>query len=294
MLLLLYLPGRILFVQVEGNHRVPTQMIIEYAGKCGIAFGAARGEVRSEKIKTALLAEIPELQWIGVNTYGCLAVISVSERSLTESANTPSTIGHIISMEDGIINSLTVTKGTPLCSPGQAVVKGQILVSGYTDCGLTLKAGAASAEVVAITKRSVTAKIPNNKIVRKQIIGTQTDYSIQIGKNVVELTSKTGIPEGRCAKIYEIDSLVLPGGFQLPVKLVREKTVSYSLEKTNDTMPENEIRFLAEKYIRKQMLLGRILSENYFNVATGDCYEMNALYICEEMIGKFRKEEILK
>jgi hypothetical protein len=173
-------------------------------------------------------------------------------------------------------------------------VKGQILVSGYTDCGLTLKAGAASAEVVAITKRSVTAKIPNNKIVRKQIIGTQTDYSIQIGKNVVELTSKTGIPEGRCAKIYEIDSLVLPGGFQLPVKLVREKTVSYSLEKTNDTMPENEIRFLAEKYIRKQMLMGRILSENYFNVATGDCYEMNALYICEEMIGKFRKEEILK
>ena len=74
------LPSRVLFVEVEGNSRVESRAILEQAAQCGIGFWASRWEVRSEKTKNALLEALPELQWAGVNTRGCVAVISVRER----------------------------------------------------------------------------------------------------------------------------------------------------------------------------------------------------------------------
>ena len=55
----LYLPGRVLFVRVEGNERIPAGRILEAAEECGICFGASRREVRSERLKNALLQELP-------------------------------------------------------------------------------------------------------------------------------------------------------------------------------------------------------------------------------------------
>ena len=58
-LLSLFLPTRILFVKVEGNHAVSAQSILDTAQPHGIFFGAQRAKVRSEAIKNALLSEIP-------------------------------------------------------------------------------------------------------------------------------------------------------------------------------------------------------------------------------------------
>lgn len=44
-------------------------------------------------MKNALLSAIPELQWAGVNTYGCRAVISVRERTLPERKPEPENRG---------------------------------------------------------------------------------------------------------------------------------------------------------------------------------------------------------
>ena len=77
----LFLPTRVLFVRVEGNDRIPTNKIISAAEESGIHFGTSRRYVRSEKVKNSLLDKIPQLQWAGVNTNGCTAVISVRERS---------------------------------------------------------------------------------------------------------------------------------------------------------------------------------------------------------------------
>ena len=152
--LTVFLPTRVLFLKVEGSVNVPRNRILEQARNCGIQFGASRREVRSEKTKNALLSAIPELQWVGVNTTGCVAVISVREK--WENDNTDQEkkgISGIVALRDGIITSCIVTKGTGLVSPGQAVRKGQLMVSGYTDCGLFLQAVNAEAEIYAQTKR---------------------------------------------------------------------------------------------------------------------------------------------
>ena len=80
--LVFWVPTRVLFITVEGNEEIPSRHIIEQADLCGISFGASRRNVRSEKMKNSLLAAIPSLQWAGINTNGCTAIISVRERKI--------------------------------------------------------------------------------------------------------------------------------------------------------------------------------------------------------------------
>ena len=61
--LTLFLPTRVLFIQVTGNRSLPENKILEAAEVCGIYFGADRSRVRSERVKNALLSRMPELKW---------------------------------------------------------------------------------------------------------------------------------------------------------------------------------------------------------------------------------------
>ena len=74
----LFLPTRILVIEVEGNQRIPSRKILEAAENTGIKLFASCAQVRSEKMKNELLCAIPELQWAGINTQGSKAVISVN------------------------------------------------------------------------------------------------------------------------------------------------------------------------------------------------------------------------
>ena len=112
-----YLPSRVLFVAVEGNRLVPDRQILTAAEACGIRFGASRKQVRSEKVKNALLAAVPQLQWAGVNTSGCVATISVRERIPAEKPAEERMVSSLIAERDGYILSATATKGTSYVQP---------------------------------------------------------------------------------------------------------------------------------------------------------------------------------
>ena len=76
------LPRYALIFRVSGNETIPDRQILEAAESAGIYFGASRKQIRSEQVKNQLLEKLPQLQWVGVNTSGCVATISVKERSV--------------------------------------------------------------------------------------------------------------------------------------------------------------------------------------------------------------------
>ena len=75
-----WLPSRVLFIEIQGNDTLSAQSILEEAKDCGIIMGASRRFVRSQQVKNTLLDKLPQLQWAGVETIGCVAVITVRER----------------------------------------------------------------------------------------------------------------------------------------------------------------------------------------------------------------------
>ena len=282
------LPGRVWFISVEGNTAVPERLILERAAECGIYFGARAGDVRSEQVKNKLLFEIPELRWAGVNTSGCSAVITVAERSDEEvtAADVP---GDLVARMDALVTGVTLHQGTAQIKPGDAVEKGQLLISGLTDLGICTRSDRAKGEVWGLTRREIRVVLPQQTVGRKENGGVVRKFSLRIGKKSVNFLNDSGILHGTCVKMRTVNYLTLPGGFRLPVALV---TDTYYLCETG-TILRGETDWLAgtaRRTVLEQLRGGSILKEAF----TQEGAELTAVLECREQIGEFRPGDYME
>ena len=289
----LWVPSRIFFIRVEGNVRVPTTQIVEQATECGLSFGACRRDIRSQHVKNGLLEAIDSLQWVGVNTKGCLAVITVREREASPQESDNYTVGSVVAQRDGVIAELTVLRGTAQCQPGQAVKAGQVLISGYTDCGICIRGTQAAGDVYAYTNRVFTAIAPTDCSQTRQITATERKYSLIIGKKRINFTNSSGNLGTTCAKIYSENYVTLPGGFQLPIALVTETYLYAETESTDGPEPQEQLAQFSQQYLLAGMQAGQVLQKNEVFTKLDGLYRLDGVYSCREMIGLFLPEENL-
>lgn len=287
--LALYLPSRVLFIQVEGNNLIPAKLVMEQAQKYGVTFGANRREIRSERVKNGLLGAIPQLQWVGVTTEGCVAKIHVRERSEPEQPQQNFAVTSIVASRDGVIKSFTAHRGSALCKVGQAVAKGQVLISGYTDCGLSIRADQAEGEIMAQTNRQISAVTPDFQLTKGSIIRSEKKFSLIIGKNRINFYKDSGILDTTCVKMYSENYMTLPGSFYLPVILLTEEWIYYDLTESETVDAETVLLDFADRYLASQMIAGQILHRS--EAVDGNVLEGE--YACLEMIGQVRYEESL-
>ena len=290
----LVLPTRILFFEVSGNENIPAKQILAAAEHCGISFAASRSQVRSEKVKNELLSMLPQLQWAGINTSGCRAVISVRERTEQEPHREDAIVSDLISEQDGYVLSATVISGTAMVQPGDIITKGQILVSGYTDCGLYIQATRACGEILAQTNRDLTAVIPATYLVPGPITETKYVYSLLVGKKRINLWKDSRIFDAVCGRMYEEYFVTLPGGFQLPLALCIDRYDFYALQDVTKREAEvlQELLRFSDAYLVRRMTAGRILQKKQQLIHSEGVYILDSHYTCTEIIGKERREKI--
>ena len=281
--LTVYLPGRILFLRVEGNGRIPARLILERAAECGVCFGASMEELRSEQVKNHLLWSIPELRWAGVNTTGSVATITVAVRQQVEEAG-QKLPGDVVAVTDAVVTEIFPQTGSSLVTVGQAVREGQILISGSTDLGITTRADRAQGEVYGLTRRTVEAVLPEKTVQRQETGQVVRKYSLLIGKKYVNFSNDSGILYRTCVKMRTVKYLTLPGGFQLPVALVTDTYQRCETEEIFREMDQQALEDQARRYVRQQMRSGTILRED--SQFTESILTVN--YECREMIGAFR------
>lgn len=287
LLLSFWIPGRILFFRVEGTERLSERVVLEKAAECGLSFGVSRSAVRSEQIKNRLLQALPELSWVGVNTQGCVATVTVKERQIpVEVTQLPP--GNLVAAEDGIITSVTVIKGTPLCQVGDGVREGDILISGYTDLGLCTHVEPAQGEIYAMTRREITAVLPARTGLRSQNGELSRKIALLIGKYRINFYSDSGILHTGCGKMTQIRYLRLPGGWTLPLALVVEEYTGAAVSGTD--RPEDEAREALERaslaQVQDRMIAGEILRSERKLESDGAVYRLISLCECHEMIGR--------
>ena len=294
LVLTVFLPTRVLFIRVEGNRQMSQQQILEAAESCGIRFGASRRAVRSERVKNALLAALPQLQWAGVNTSGCVAVISVREGNEPKAPEKTGLVTSIAAVRDGYILSGTVTRGQGLFQLGQTVKKGEILISGYTDCGLCIRAGRAEGEVFAQTEREIELVTPSSSHVRTEMVDARRCYSLIFRKKRINLWKDSGISPGSCGRMYKEYYITLPGGFRLPFALCIEEIIEYRTEERNTSLRElqSAMSAYAQHYVTRQMIAGSIVEGEELADTQCGVYSLTGKYVCTEMIGREVAEQI--
>ena len=289
----LLLPTRVLFVQVEGNQRVPKNRILEAAEASGIHFGTSRRKVRSEQTKNTLLSQVDALQWAGVNTSGCVATVSVRERDVIAEAVPGSGISNIVAVRDGYIVSCTGTQGNVLVQPGQSVYKGQVLISGYADLGLCIQAVQAEGEIMALTERQLDAVCPAEYLARDMEQDAKRKISILLGKKRINLWKGSGISGASCGRMYKEYYITLPGGFRLPFALCIDRYTDCDLTIAKQEQPAAQAQLMAfaSGYLSEKMIAGNIMNavQQVRNTDSGYC--LHGRYACLEMIGKERREQ---
>lgn len=291
-----YLPSRVLFLSVDGNNTISQNQILDVAETCGLRFGVSARKVRSELLKNELLERLPALQWAGVNVNGCSVVISVREKTAAEQAEKNSKqVSSIVASRDGIIQNCTVYQGNPLCTVGQAVNAGQTLVSGYLDYGIVRKATQADAEIRALTFRTLELVAPAETLTRGDISKRRTTYSLKIGKKVIKLSKDSGNLDATCAKIYSQKYMTLPGGFRLPLSVMKLQEISYNSDKPMSTSagPDGWLESYARNYLQGAMIAGEIISEQVQTEQQPGVDSLYGRYACIEMIGQVRYEETI-
>ena len=176
------------------------------------------------------------------------------------------------------------------------VRSGDVLVSGYTDCGISVRAERAKGEVFALTVRPIHVATPLNFLSKGDQQREIKKFSLVIGKKHIFFSKDSGISYATCDKIRREYTLTLPGGFRLPLALsVETLIIRDPQEVSTQGILAGELSMnTAKKYLQDIMISGSILDSDVFEEVSERLYQLRGNILCSEMIARERNEEIME
>ena len=240
-------------VDISGGDAELQYKVREQLSFNGLKPGAYSYGINYRELKNDVLLNFPEIANFTVNVSGMHAVVELQLKTPIPEIIDYSTPSNIISDRDGIITSVTVTSGTPEVSPGDAVVRGQLLAGGY----MTGRTGVvveyrAVADIRARTWDELKIVMPDTTQKKIHTGYERHKYSIIFGKKRLNLYFGTSNSAPLCDKIIKRVQLTLPFGLKLPLylekRIVNEyEEESYSLD--TDKAEEYLTRY-ADRYVQ--------------------------------------------
>ena len=151
-------------VQVSGNVELTDGEVIEALRVCGFGVGSYLPSLRVREIENRVLMESERIGWLSINTEGTVARVQIIEHISGESGEGTSSSknpANLVSVADGQIEYLELYRGNAVVTVGQAVKKGELLVSGLYDSQTgSFRYTRAAGRVMARTERVLTVEIP--------------------------------------------------------------------------------------------------------------------------------------
>lgn len=285
--LVFWLQGHIWFITVRGNVTVPTEEILWTLEENGVGFWTKTEELDMNVLRNAVIDDLPSLSWITVNTEGGHAAVEVRERAEKPVLYRDASPANIVASKSGIVESIDASGGTPQVKPGDVVTAGQLLISGVSNLDKTLLLTRAEGEITARTWNTVEALCPEI-VQEKSYTGHSTVlWRLTIGKKTINFSKTSGISYGEYDKIIENVSLVLPGGYALPVTLTKITCREYTLleQPLAPETAESLLTAAAMRQLKLDMLAGQVLTKNLALKKTDGGYQLTGVAECREEIG---------
>lgn len=115
-------------VDVRGNQVLEEKTILQIASSAGVKKGVLKWKIEPVQVQAALMEELPQLSWAGVEVRGTLVVIEVVEKKII--APEKYYAAHLVAKKAGLVKEVLVLEGNPQVAEGDTVVPGEILISG--------------------------------------------------------------------------------------------------------------------------------------------------------------------
>lgn len=240
-LVLIVLSGLFVWdVQVSGNEGMTEGEVLEELRACGFGVGSYLPTLRVREIENRVLMASERIGWLSINTEGTVARVQIIEHiSQKENVSSSQNPANLIAGVDGQIEYLELYRGNAVVTVGQAVKKGELLVSGLYDSKTgSFRYTHAAGRVMARTERVLSVEIPlsyEEKVYEESYLQELElsffNFSYKIFKN-----------SGNLDKLYDIieynANLGQLGSNRLPVSLSRTEVRPYHLEKRERSAQE--------------------------------------------------------
>ena len=172
-------------IDVTGNENFTKNQIIEIAENYGIYPGAFKNNIDAKKIKTDIKSDVRGISWFSVNINGGNVSLEVTESRGSDKIIDIETPCNIVSGIDGEILQIVAHAGTPALKTGNAVTKGDLLISGIVEKpdGSADFVHARGTAVIR-TNKNISVNIPHNTVV-KNVSGIKKTYTLKLfGLNI--------------------------------------------------------------------------------------------------------------
>lgn len=269
-LLVSFMGGFIWNITVIGNQTLETSKIVDYLAQNGFKTGVRWSETDKENLEFAVMADFDRIAWISINRIGCLAQVEIRETTPKPEIENNNLITNVTAKKDGVIVKVTALGGWPAVQAGDAVITGDLLISGVYEPEEYSQPqknhfARAHGSVIAKTNSRITVNIPREQ--SEKICTSEKQYkTLYFFGLEIPLSIKKEEENTVCE--YQKKYLVFHD-FRLPIGIYTEIRRSYT--DTKRSISDDELRAAAKKE-----LLAR---------------EKEELAGCE-IIGKTEKEEI--
>ena len=288
----------VLTVEVVGNERVPTAVILTELYRQGLRPGAYGPGLDAAELRTRALLRLPELSWMSVNLYGTRAQVLVREATPRPEVVDESRTGDVVAKAGGIVVRMDTLSGEALVKEGDTVLEGETLISGSVvldapqyselpDLG-TLRVRA-EGSIRARTWRTLEAALPLEAQVKDYTGAEQSRWLVSfLGRSFV-FCGNGGISFDKYDKISQVWELVLPGGLEMPLAVRRETFREYA------AAPAAVDREAARALLEERLLAaleaevgeGEIVSARYEAREEDGLLTVTLQAECVEEIGRF-------
>lgn len=248
-------------INVSGNKNVSANSILASLKSSGVYEGILRRSVDVKRVSGQLLIDMPSLSWATINIDGCFATVEVKETTSKKMEQKTLYPANIVAKQGGTIMKIKAYYGVPSVSVGEAVAKGDMLVSGTmeTKTGSTIYCEA-RAEIIAKTVHELSVFVPFEQQVLKDVDAPQKRTVINIfGLDFPLFFGKVNEP----CKIERSVSVPTLNGRRLPLKITTayitpQKRVKYVMnEKSAKEKAQKLMNEKQKKELKNMQILGK-------------------------------------
>ena len=221
--------GYIWIIDVKGNDKIGTETVLSACHSVGLDIGIKKDSFYPKLKREELMLRLDGVAWSSLNVEGSRLTVNVTEIKEREKEKT---FSNLKATSDGIIEKLDITSGTSVVSVGQAVKKGDLLVSGIIETADGTRFVGSKGKVYAKTKEEI---VLSENYVQKHSVPTGKTKT----KTVIEIFNfKIPLYLGAEKGLYETErnekTLKLFSS-NLPIKIytkkfafLKEEKVTYS------------------------------------------------------------------
>ena len=144
-------------IDIVGNSIVSDKEILTVCAALNLQYGTLINSINEADLKDKMMLRIDGLAWAAINIEGCNVTINVTE---SKNQNVDFTPQNIIAGFDGVVKEIKAINGKKVVVKGDAVQKGDLLISGTVDVADKLNFTKAEGTVIAEVEQAFRVNEP--------------------------------------------------------------------------------------------------------------------------------------